>query len=49
MRTQFPVPGGMNLEGLRALLAGLDGRIVGMEVTALEDPSAAAAIAELLP
>jgi arginase family enzyme len=48
MRTQFPVPGGMNLEGLRALLAGLDGRIVGMEVTALEDPSAAATIAELL-
>jgi arginase family enzyme len=49
MRTQFPVPGGMNLEGLRALLAGLDGRIVGMEVTALEDPAMAGAIAELLP
>jgi arginase family enzyme len=49
LTSQFPVPGGMNLEGLRALLAGLDGRIVGMEVTALEDPSAAAVIAELLP
>jgi arginase family enzyme len=49
MRTQFPVPGGMNLEGLRALLDGLEGRVVGMEVTALEDPAMAAAIAELLP
>jgi arginase family enzyme len=49
MRTQFPVPGGMNLEGLRALLAGLEGRVVGMEVTALEDPAMAGAIAELLP
>jgi arginase family enzyme len=47
--SQFPVPGGMNVEGLRALLAGLGDRIVGIEVTALEDPSMAATIAELLP
>jgi arginase family enzyme len=47
--SQFPVPGGMSFEGLRALLAGLDGRIVGIEVTALEDPALAPAIADLLP
>jgi arginase family enzyme len=49
LASQFPVPGGMNREGLRALLAGLAGRVVGIEVTALEDPSFAPAIAELLP
>jgi arginase len=48
-RAQFPVPGGMGLEGLGALLAGLGDRVVGVEVTALEDPSLAPAIAELLP
>jgi arginase family enzyme len=47
--TQFPVPGGLNLEGLGALLAGLRGRVVGVEVTALEDPSRAQAIAAVLP
>jgi arginase len=47
-RAQFPVPGGMGLEGLGALLAGLGDRVVGVEVTALEDPSLAPAIAELL-
>ena len=47
--TQFPVPGGLNLEGLGALLAGLRGRITGIEVTALEDPTHARAIAEVLP
>jgi arginase family enzyme len=47
-RAQFPVPGGMALEGLGGLLAGLGDRVVGMEVTALEDPSLAPAIAELL-
>jgi arginase len=46
---QFPVPGGMNLDGLRALLAGLRERIVGIEVTALEDPARAADIAGVLP
>jgi arginase len=47
-RAQFPVPGGMGLEGLGALLAGLGERVVGVEVTALEEPSLAPAIAELL-
>lgn len=46
---QFAVPGGMSLDGLGGLLAGLGERIVGIEVTALEDPSLAPAIAELLP
>jgi arginase len=46
---QFPVPGGMPIEGLRALLATLEGRVVGIEVTALETPSLAPTIAELLP
>jgi arginase family enzyme len=48
-RSQFPVPGGMGLEGLQALLAGLGDRVVGLEVTALEDPALAPAIAGLLP
>jgi arginase family enzyme len=47
--SQFPVPGGLSLEALRGLLAGLAGRVVGIEVTALEDASLAPAIAELLP
>jgi arginase len=47
--SQFPVPGGMSLEGLQALLAGLGDRVVGIEVTALEDPALAPTIAELLP
>jgi arginase len=46
--SQFPVPGGMSLEALRGLLADLGDRVVGMEVTALEDPSFAPRIAELL-
>jgi arginase len=49
LRSQFPVPGGMNLDGLRALLAGLGDRVVGIEVTALEDPGRAADIAGVLP
>jgi arginase family enzyme len=47
-RSQFPVPGGISLEGLGGLLAGLGDRVVGVEVTALEDPALAPAIAELL-
>ncbi|HEX4691209.1 MAG TPA: arginase family protein [Solirubrobacteraceae bacterium] len=47
-RAQFPVPGGMGLQGLGALLAALGERVVGVEVTALEEPSLAPAIAELL-
>ena len=49
LRSQFPVPGGMSLEGLRALLAGVADRVVGLEVTALEDPQQADAIAGALP
>jgi arginase len=45
---QFPVPGGMALEGLGALLAGLGDRVVGIEVTALEDTALVPALAELL-
>jgi arginase len=49
LASQFPVPGGMNLDGLGALLAGLGDRVVGIEVTALEQPSLAPTIAQLLP
>jgi arginase len=47
-RSQFPVPGGLGLHALSGLLAGLGDRVVGIEVTALEDPSLAPRIAELL-
>ena len=38
--TQFPVPGGMQADEVRSVLAGLvdDGRLVGLEVTAFEQP-----------
>jgi arginase len=51
MPVQFPVPGGLRLEEVRDVLAALaaEGRLVGLEVTALEDPRQAAAVAELLP
>jgi arginase len=48
-RSQFPVPGGLNLEGLQALLAAIRDRLVGVEVTALEDPANAERIARVLP
>jgi arginase family enzyme len=48
LTSQFPVPGGMNVEGLRSLLDTLGDRVVGIEVTALEDPAFAPTIAELL-
>jgi hypothetical protein len=38
----------MNVEGLRSLLDTLGDRVVGIEVTALEDPAFAPTIAELL-
>jgi arginase len=47
-RSQFPVPGGLGLRALGSLLDGLGDRVVGIEVTALEDPSLAPAVAELL-
>ena len=40
MPAQFPVPGGLQAEEVRGVLAGLvrDGRLVGLEVTAFEHP-----------
>jgi arginase len=51
MPVQFPVPGGLSLDEVRETLAGLadEGRLVGLEVTALEDPTRAAQVADLLP
>jgi arginase len=51
MPVQFPVPGGLGLDEVRDVLAALaaDGRLVGLEVTALEDPEQAPAFAGLLP
>jgi arginase len=48
--SQFPVPGGMQPDELRAALAALvaDGRLVGIEVTALEDASYAEMVAGVL-
>jgi arginase len=48
---QFPVPGGLGLDEVRDALAGLaaDGRLIGVEVTALEDPAQAETVAALLP
>jgi arginase len=51
MPVQFPVPGGLGLDDVRDVLVALaaDGRLVGLEVTALEDPEQAPAVAGLLP
>jgi arginase len=51
MPAQFPVPGGLSLDEVREPLAALaaDGRLVGIEVTALEDPRHAQTAAGLLP
>jgi arginase len=51
MPVQFPVPGGLGLDEVRETLAALaaDGRLVGIEVTALEDPAHAEPVAALLP
>jgi len=51
MPVQFPVPGGLGLEEVRDTLAALarEGRLVGIEVTALEDPAMAETVARLLP
>ena len=40
MPVQFPVPGGLQADEVRAVLEGLvaDGRLVGLEVTAFEHP-----------
>jgi arginase family enzyme len=51
MPVQFPVPGGLGLDEVRDVLARLagEGRLVGLEVTALEDPGQAETVAALLP
>jgi arginase family enzyme len=51
MPVQFPVPGGLGLDEVRDTLARLaaDGRLVGIEVTALEDAAMAGTVAGLLP
>jgi arginase len=51
MPAQFPVPGGLGIDEVRDALATLaaDGRLVGLEVTALEDPAHAETVAALLP
>jgi arginase len=51
MPVQFPVPGGLGLDEVRDTLAALaaDGRLVGLEVTVLEDPAQAETVAALLP
>jgi arginase len=51
MPVQFPVPGGLQLDEVRDVLAKLaaDGRLVGIEITALEDPGHAETVAALLP
>ena len=47
---QFPVPGGMEPAAVRAIIARLveEGRLVGIEVTALEYPDHVALVAEIL-
>jgi arginase family enzyme len=51
MPVQFPVPGGLSAEEVRDALAALaaEGRLIGLEVTALEDPRHAEMVAALLP
>ena len=50
MASQFPVPGGWDARRLRAQLAELAAgcSIVGVEITALEDPAAAELVAEAI-
>ena len=47
---QFPVSGGLRPDDVREMLAGLvaDGRLVGIEVTALEDPAYVDLVAGIL-
>jgi arginase len=47
---QFPVPGGLAAADVRDVLARLaeEGRLVGLEVTALEDPAGVELVAEIL-
>jgi arginase len=47
---QFPVPGGLQAADVRDVLARLrdEGRLVGLEVTALEDPAGVDLVTEIL-
>ena len=47
---QFPVPGGLQAADVRDVLARLrdEGRLVGLEVTALEDPAGVELVTEIL-
>jgi arginase family enzyme len=47
---QFPVPGGMQADEVRSVLAGLvaGGRLVGLEVTAFEAPEHVDLVLEIL-
>jgi arginase len=47
---QFPVPGGLQSADVRDVLARLrdEGRLVGLEVTALEDPAGVELVTEIL-
>ena len=50
MNAQFPVPGGLQPTEVRDVLARLvaEGRLVGLEVTALEDPAGVDLVTEIL-
>jgi len=50
MPVQFPVPGGLAADAVRDVFARLvgEGRLVGVEVTALEDPARAGDVARML-
>jgi arginase len=48
MPAQFPVPGGLGADELRDALVGLGDRLVGIEVTALEDPAYADLVKDIL-
>ena len=50
LAAQFPVPGGLQPEDVRDVLTRLrnEGRLVGLEVTALEDPAGVELVVEML-
>ncbi len=50
LRVQYPVLGGLQAEEVRSVLAGLvaAGRLVGIEVTAVEDPASVDVVAGIL-
>ncbi len=50
LAAQFPVPGGLQPDDVRGVLARLrdEGRLVGLEITALEDPAGVELVTEVL-